>query len=53
MRIFSIFAGPHGSGKPTIVPDYSDLVLVNADYCAIEHPVISKMPDDFEKLKAA
>ncbi|MBN1167819.1 MAG: zeta toxin family protein [Methanospirillaceae archaeon] len=53
MRIFSIFAGPNGSGKSTIVPDYSDLVFVNADYCAKEHPVISKMPDGFEKIKSA
>ncbi|HOJ96466.1 MAG TPA: zeta toxin family protein [Methanospirillum sp.] len=53
MRIFSIFAGPNGSGKSTIVPNYSDLVFVNADYCAKEHPVISKMPDGIEKLKSA
>ncbi len=53
MRIFSIFAGHNGSGKSTIVPNYSDLVFVNADYCAKEHPVILKMPDGIEKLKSA
>ena len=53
MRIFSIFAGPNGSGKSTLVPDCTDLIFVNADYCAKEHPIISKMPVGLEKLKAA
>lgn len=53
MRILSIFAGPNGSGKSTIVPDYTDLIFLNADYCAKEHPVISKIPDAFEKIKEA
>lgn len=53
MKIFSIFAGPNGSGKSTIVPEYNDLIFLNADYCAKEHPVISNMPDGFEKVKCA
>jgi len=27
--------------------------VLNADYCAREHPIISKMPDGFEKIKCA
>jgi predicted ABC-type ATPase len=53
MRIFSIFAGPNGSGKSTLVPEDDNRIFLNADYCAREHPIISKMPDSFEKLQCA
>ena len=69
MKLFFIFAGPNGSGKSSVISslknnpqasplygreiNFDAMTYVNADFCARQDPVISKMPAGKERDIAA